>query len=169
MAKEYCDTKSVVVKQMVSRLDVGIISASTFKYLDPEAGNGVLIEHLPISKEDRHKLVDFCELNQKKASATHESTGATFRDWNFMDLSVDNTYDRIIAVPPFESLIWKDHTMKMYSHLKPNGKMVVLLPVESLQVQEFLAWIKRLCAKITFLNICACSYECDTYILEISK
>lgn len=169
MIKEYCDTNIDVVKQMVSKLDIGIISGIGFKYLEPSSGNGVIIGHLPIPMKDRPESVDFCELNHRKASETHENTGATFRDWDFMDLSVDNTYDRVIAVPPFESLIWKNHTMKMYSHLKPNGKMVVLLPVESLQVQEFLAWISKLCATITFVKECSCNYYCETFILEIIK
>lgn len=166
--KEYCDTNPIIVDLMIKKATDYDCYLGDMSILEPQAGRGAIIKRLPTGT-GMYDNVSFCEINQKKASLVHEETGATFLDWDFLKLSEDFKFDRIIAVSPFEEMKWLAHTYKAYRHLKENGKMVVLLPVEALNHVEFFKWVVSLHAKIEFIEGCACDYQCQTFILEIEK
>lgn len=169
MKEKYCDTNPKVVLLMIERLMLPDKLPAGFKFLEPQAGNGVIIELLPIAKSYIADHVDFCELNARKATVTAEKTGAVMREFDFFSLPPKFIYDRIISVPPFEDKLWKDHTAKMYTHLKSGGKMVVLLPEECMKDADFINWCLQRSCHFTPIDLCACSYECSTGILEILK
>ena len=164
--KQYCDTSEVVIDKMVEKLQPYNFFTN-MSVLEPQAGSGAIIKRLPINKFNNN--VCFCEINQKKASKVLEETGAQFLDWDFLKLSEKIKFDLIISVPPFDSEQWLSHTTKMYEHLKKNGKMVVLLPVEAIKHGEFMDWVISLHGTIEFIKECACDYICQTFILEIVK
>ncbi len=162
---KYCDTSEAVIKLMMGKLN---LSNSKSKILEPSAGTGKILEALPYINAVMGKYVDFCELNASRASIA-ATTGARMREFDFMDLKVDNKYSHIIAVPQYANNVWLSHTYKMYEHLLDGGKMVVCLPSYSLKEEQFVKWLNEKQAMLTFLNICTCDYICDTFILEIVK
>jgi hypothetical protein len=167
MKEQYCDTNSKVVLLMIERLSMPERLPLDFKILEPQSGNGVIIELLPITKNKIPDHVEFCELNARKATVTAEKTGAIMREFDFMKLSLTCQYDRVISVPPFDN--WKPHVFKTYQHVKEGGKMVVLLPVECMLEPDFINFCLENKANYTRTDLCACDYQCDTGILEISK
>ena len=166
--KQYCDTNEVVIDKMVEKLKDPNKWFGDMSVLEPSAGSGAIIKRLP-NGVGLYENVCFCEINQKKASKVLEETGAQFLDWDFLKLSERITFDRVIAVSPFEEMKWLEHTYKAYKHLKENGKMVVLLPVEAVKHSEFMDWVISLHGTIEFIKECACDYICQTFILEIVK
>ena len=166
--KQYCDTSEVVIDKMVEKLKDPNKWFGDMSVLEPSAGSGAIIKRLP-NGVGLYENVCFCEINQKKASKVLEETGAQFLDWDFLKLSEKIKFDLIISVPPFDSEQWLSHTTKMYEHLKKNGKMVVLLPVEAVKHSEFMDWVISLHGTIEFIKECACDYICQTFILEIVK
>ena len=166
--KQYCDTNEVVIDKMVEKLKDPNKWFGDMSVLEPSAGSGAIIKRLP-NGVGLYENVCFCEINQKKASKVLEETGAQFLDWDFLKLSERITFDRVIAVSPFEEMKWLEHTYKAYKHLKENGKMVVLLPVEAIGYSEFMDWVISLHGTIEFIKECACDYICQTFILEIVK
>lgn len=169
MKNKYCDTNEKVVLLMIEKLEMPTKLPIGFRVLEPESGNGVIVNMLPIPKIFIEHHVDFCELDARKASITKEKTNAIFKEFDFMDLSRSYLYDRIIAVPPFDELKWKHHTIKMHEHLKAGGKMVVLLPVNCMLEADFVNWCLKTSATFTKIDLCACDYFCDTGILEVTK
>jgi hypothetical protein len=164
MTLEYCDTSPIVIDKMIAKLENNPHALLSMSVLEPSAGRGAIIKKLPVAE-----FVSFCELNMKKASTIRDETGAHFLDWDFLKLSEYFTFDRIVAVPPFDLEQWLVHTKKMYKHLRKDGKMVVLLPVEAIKSNDFMNWIMSLYGTIEFIKECACDYRCDTFILEINK
>lgn len=166
---EYCDTSECVISKMIDMLG--------WRYgeyiLEPSAGTGAIIKQLlnryVAPNNILSNYIHFCELNAGRATKTTEATGAVFKDFDFLCYSLTNTYSRIIAVPPFNGLEWLDHTMKMYHHLKPGGKMIVLLPDRALDHKEFREWTTEKNSITEAMTEQACSYQCDTFILQITK
>lgn len=168
---KYSDTNKNIVSDMVQR--IGQISVDD-TLLEPSAGTGLIIKTI-LEKytigQGQHiaQQIDFCELDAKRATQTTESTGAIFKDFDFIRYSIKNKYSIIIAVPPFDGDLWEEHIQKMYEHLKPKGRMIVLLPDKALQVKDFIEWMNRVNAKLEFTKENACNYSCITFILEVTK
>ena len=108
MTLEYCDTSPIVIDKMIAKLENNPHALLSMSVLEPSAGRGAIIKKLPVAE-----FVSFCELNMKKASTIRDETGAHFLDWDFLKLSEYFTFDRIVAVPPFELEQWLDHPKKM--------------------------------------------------------
>lgn len=94
--------------------------------LEPSAGNGRLIEAIGNTRVPLKRL-DFCEIQPKCALKVAEQfPKSSFVRDDFMDLSCDVKYDRIIANPPFSRSQDVVHALKMWDHLKSGGRLVVL-------------------------------------------
>lgn len=110
--------------------------------LEPSAGQGAIVDRiLPLCKK-----VDMCEFMPENCQILKQKGYDILCD-NFLDLSVEHRYNKILANPPFTKGQDILHVRKMYEHLKPNGRIVTImstswiLGTQKKQV-EFRNWLK---------------------------
>lgn len=90
--------------------------------LEPSAGQGAIVDRiLPLCKK-----VDMCEFMPENCQILKQKGYDILFD-NFLDLSVEYKYDKILANPPFTKGQDIIHVRKMYEHLKPNGRIVTIM------------------------------------------
>ncbi len=116
--------------------------------LEPSAGRGAIalqVSHLAI--------VDVCELFEENATHLKGVIRLNFLGNDFLSLPSEEKYDRVVANPPFSNNQDIDHIRKMYSMLKPGGRIVSVASSswtfgsQKKQV-EFREWLDELGADI---------------------
>jgi hypothetical protein len=116
---------------------------STQIWLEPSAGDGSLVRAVK-DVDDRIKVHAVEENQSCKLSLINSGASAVFIG-DFLQYNPDFQYDRIIANPPFGNGIdLGAHFMKMYSLLKIDGIMVILLPMDYIRPMEIIHNVKLL-------------------------
>jgi len=96
---------------------------------EPSAGGGALVKAVvQRAKADLTPIrLSYCEINERMwPEIDLVANGGARLGGDFMELSLEHTFDRIIANPPFTKGQDVDHVTKMYKHLKPGGVLVAI-------------------------------------------
>lgn len=113
--------------------------------LEPSAGRGDLIE--AVLRAHPGTYVECYEI----APVLHRiltMKGFQVRGFDFLiESPAGDSYDKIIANPPFEDLADIDHVRHMYEHLKPGGRLVSVMSEAAFfrgdrKAVEFRAWLE---------------------------
>ena len=89
--------------------------------LEPSAGRGRIIKAI---QKICSCQIDYCEINEVNREYLNELSGINYVGDDFLKLSTDKKYSRIVANPPFAKNQDIDHILKMYSLLDNNGILV---------------------------------------------
>jgi SAM-dependent methyltransferase len=109
-------------QMMILSSPIDIYSNTTFKILEPSAGEGNLLNVL--SAEDFN--ITCVELNKEKCDVLRSKNYNTIHG-DFLNLNLEQySFDAVIAAPPFNNNIDVEHIQKMYSLLKTDGVIVTL-------------------------------------------
>jgi len=122
--KSVRDTPQWLVDKMwnIINNDIQTIISDTKKLLEPSAGVGNLLNNTYAKVFD----ITCIELNKDKCDALQDK-GYKPLHGDFMKMSLDdNTFDVILAAPPFNVNIDLIHIVNMYRLLKPGGIIVTL-------------------------------------------
>lgn len=124
---QYYPTPEEVAKLAVEMTDI----QDSDTVLEPSAGQGAIAEHLP---KDRTKCIEISDLHCDILKARgFDVERADFIEWS---VSADKV-DCIVMNPPYSEGRWRQHIKCAYSMLKPNGRMVAVLPTSALS-NEFI-------------------------------
>lgn len=116
------DTSPQVASIMLS---VGIdFIKPNFKILEPSAGEGNLVDFIAKAIGSKNNI-DVIELNADKVNTLKEK-GYNVIGRDYMNTSLENTYDVIIACPPFKDNANLYHIQKMYTDVKDGGYVLTL-------------------------------------------
>lgn len=102
---------------------------STDSILDPSAGDGQLIR--AVKRRLKGVNIYYYEIQEPVSFKTFTQTndvvycGADFMGYN------TPCFDVIVANPPFEEDIWCAHLNKMWKCLNPKGRLVSIIPKQS--------------------------------------
>jgi len=91
-------------------------------FLEPEAGSGAIAD----KARGLGATVDCCEVWQTLREIL-KAKGHKLIANDFMDLTIDRLYDRIVMNPPFEKLQDVAHVRKAYDHLNESGVLVSIM------------------------------------------
>ena len=118
---QFFQTPESLADQLVDKLAL----RRGHKVLEPSAGRGALLR--AIWKKYPLMDVDCCELMDSNYDelAYMISTNMVGRD--FLELQAANTYNRIVANPPFSKNQDIDHVYKMFDCLKISGRLVTVM------------------------------------------
>jgi tRNA1(Val) A37 N6-methylase TrmN6 len=94
----------------------------TDRVLEPSAGQGAIVDSL----EGMCASVDLCEFMSQNREILEEKGYDIFCN-DFLDLSIGNKYNKIIANPPFSKDQDCKHVLKMYEHLVSGGTLVAVM------------------------------------------
>lgn len=95
------------------------------KILEPSAGDGALVKAL-IGKHPVIEAVDCFEIMELNRKKLEKLPAVRLIGEDFLLCDLKNTYDYIIANPPFTKGQDVLHIAKMYECLKPGGKIVTI-------------------------------------------
>jgi len=121
--------------------------AKDMKILEPEAGDGAFVQALVHEfKLDRVDCFELMELNRIKLSKV---AGANIIGEDFLQCDLKDTYDIIVANPPFTKNHDIDHIRKMFEVCKPGGTIVTFASTswvrgEQKKQVEFRQWLDEL-------------------------
>jgi len=102
---------------------VGYVT-SKHKVLEPSAGDGALIKAICFGVDDLTvDCFELMDLNRKKLS---KLKNANLLGEDFLECDIKDTYDIVIANPPFTKSQDIDHIGKMWEVVKPGGVIVTL-------------------------------------------
>lgn len=143
---QFFATPDYLADKMVKYAEVDIID----RILEPSAGQGAIIN--AIHKIIPNAIIDCYEampLNQKVLKFMQ---GVSFIGDDFMKAK-DDLYDIIIANPPFTKKQDIDHIRKMFSMLRPGGRLVTLCSpnyqyLSDTKSHAFMSWLKEIRAVI---------------------
>lgn len=96
------------------------------RILEPSAGSGELAHIL----KERAVALDCVELNERRCSELVKLDLGTITHGDFMTVPVRETYDLIVMYPP----LWAaaEHYMKAMLHLKKGGRLIGVLPAQTI-------------------------------------
>lgn len=121
---QYYPTPEAIAREVVSLANIG----PTDTVLEPSAGQGALADLLP---KDRTACIELSELHCKIL----ESKGFDVTKGDFLSLAGladdDTRFDRIVMNPPFSEGRWKAHLEAAFGLLKPEGRLVAVLPASA--------------------------------------
>jgi hypothetical protein len=165
---QFFATPKDLVTEMVKRADI----KATDVCLEPSAGRGAIVEQLlPVAKS-----VDLCEfMEQNRDYLTNIGLDIICND--FLELSTDNKYDKIVANPPFTKNQDVDHVLKMYEHLNEGGKIVAIMSTtwktgsqkKQVAFREFLADVGAIETEINSGTFKESGTNVKTIMVEITK
>ena len=92
--------------------------------LEPSAGIGGIADYLPT---DRTTCVETSTLH----SDILKAKGFAVVCDDFLKVSTETTFDRIVMNPPFDQGRWQAHTEAAASMLKSDGRLVAILPMSA--------------------------------------
>lgn len=145
---QFFATPDDVIDSMLDKINI----QPYHKVLEPSAGDGAIIKKIVEKYSpgiDHDPIVDCFEimdLNRKKLEGVK---GAKLIGDDFLKCDLKDTYDIIVANPPFTKNQDIDHIRKMFEVCKPGGSIVTLASLswtfgsEKKQV-EFRNWIKHI-------------------------
>jgi len=121
----------------------------TDRVLEPSAGEGNLIDYIS-NNIVFDTPIDVIELNQEKANKLLEK-GYNLIGRDYMNTNLENTYDIIIACPPFKDDANLEHIQKMYKDLAYLGTAITLCntkwiydnTAKAIEFREFLQTIQH--------------------------
>jgi len=95
------------------------------RVLEPSAGRGALIR--AIERSGASPVISVCELNEGCAAVLECEFGLTLLERDFLSLTSDHKFDRIVMNPPFRHGQDITHVHKaVEDHLNPGGRVVAL-------------------------------------------
>lgn len=144
----FFETQEKMAKRVIELADFPEILPEDFKILEPSAGNGGILKFVPgINELDR---VTAIELQYYRArSLKKDFPIVDVREGNFLSFSFyREKFDRIVMNPPFHKRTEVIHVIKAFSHLKPGGKLVAILPEgwwtrDDLKAVTFRNWLGK--------------------------
>lgn len=92
------------------------------RVLEPSAGQGVIVEAV----NGLCASVDICEFMSQNREIL-KGKGYDIMCNDFLDLSIGNKYNKILANPPFSKDQDCKHVLKMYKHLVKGGTLVAIM------------------------------------------
>jgi len=118
--------------------------------LEPSAGQGAIIK--AIQRVLPKKAVAYCELMPLNKCFIERIPKVVELSADFFDQDKTNSFDRIIANPPFSKNQDVDHVLKMYQCLKPGGRLVSIMSkhwqhCNNRKETEFRKWLVSVKAK----------------------
>lgn len=140
---QFFATPEPVAKMMMEYLP--FIHANS-KILEPSAGDGALIKALCEYDAGYKKKIDCFETMDLNRTKLSKMPRANVIGNNFLECDLDNTYDFVIANPPFTNNQDIDHIYKMYDVCKPGGMIITMAscswvnPSSKKQI-EFKVWL----------------------------
>jgi hypothetical protein len=96
-----------------------------YKFLEPSAGTGAIAKRIKARLSSAR--IDCVEIDPFNR-ATLKSEGFNLIGDDFMALPVTTLYDFIVANPPFQGNVYREHIMKMMRHLKAYGTLAAIAP-----------------------------------------
>lgn len=113
-------------KELANRLydKLAFIINTNQKVLEPSAGDGALVK--VVVEDNPGVTVDCFELMEINRMKLSKVAGANIIGDDFLLCNIKDTYDFIIANPPFSKNQDIDHIKKMYSVLANGGRMVAI-------------------------------------------
>jgi len=113
------------------------ITERCVEILEPSAGNGSLCDSIAESfnKVDIPYNLTTVELDEINC-ITLRGKGYSPIKTDFLKFKSEKTYDLIVLNPPFESLNWLKHVRHAQSMLKPEGKLVAVIPTQQLKTSD---------------------------------
>ena len=152
---QFFSTPANLAWDMMNRLDL----QPDHSVLEPSAGNGALID--AILQRNFPPTVFFCEKMPTNITLLNQKYGKHDRlfflhppEDDFLQLTPEPVFDRIIANPPFSNNQDITHIMRMYEFLNDGGKLVTLASTHWKQSgngkeKAFRGWLTFVGAKIT--------------------
>lgn len=139
-------------KDLADRVaELTVLDSSALDVLEPSAGEGSLLDSI-MRRFDfngiTYYILHYCELFSNNIEILKKKyKKLTKVSDDFMNLSLDNKYDRIIANPPFNKNQDIIHIRKMFDHLKPNGILVAICSnhwkfCNNKKESDFKAWLE---------------------------
>lgn len=134
----YFPTPKPLVDKMIELADL----KPGQKVLEPSAGSGNIAE--AIREKVGNDTVSTIEIDRDLSSILDDKGFNNRRD-NFLNIT-DESYDKIIQNPPFESLEDVDHVKKAYDLLAPGGTLVSVMSEspffqQQKKAREFREWL----------------------------
>jgi phospholipid N-methyltransferase len=123
-AFQYFPTPDRLADKMCSRADLG---TQELTILEPSAGDGAIVR--AIRRCDPNSTIDTIEIDEKHRDSLKKSGASIINIGDFMLLPTSlfkDTFNRIIANPPFRNLQDIIHLRRMYDVLAPKGTLVCL-------------------------------------------
>ena len=118
---QFFETPPALATALVSKLAL----RHGHKVLEPSAGRGAILraiwEQYPIYQ------IDCCEIMETNYNILKGMLCTTMVGTDFLKLDAPNTYNRIVANPPFSKNQDIDHVLKMYDCLKYSGRLVSVM------------------------------------------
>lgn len=90
--------------------------------LEPSAGDGAIIRAIPFGS------IYPVEFNKYRCQKIHAEFGIAPFEADFLKWRPDTEFDRVLMNPPFNDRAEAYHIVKAFSHLKPGGILVAILP-----------------------------------------
>ncbi len=115
---QFFATPQHIVDRMIELADIQL----TDRVLEPSAGQGAIVDSL----KGMCTSVDLCEFMPQNREILEEKGYDIFCN-DFLDLSIGNKYNKIIANPPFSKDQDCKHVLKMYEHLVSGGTLVAVM------------------------------------------
>lgn len=115
---QFFETPSEIADRLV---DLAQIEDHHFT-LEPSAGQGAIVK--AIIRKIPGKPIDCCEIWSLNRLVLNKIPNVIMVCNDFLNLTADGCYDRIVANPPFSNNQDIDHVMHMYDCLCPGGKLV---------------------------------------------
>jgi 16S rRNA G966 N2-methylase RsmD len=121
---QYFPTPKKVLDEML-----GVYADYPARVLEPSAGQGAIIEYMLEDGRFLDSEICYCELSEYNQLVLQgKNLKANFLQDDFMTLDESEKFDLIIANPPFAKNAYAIHIMKMLSHLKDEGVLLVIAP-----------------------------------------
>lgn len=143
---QFFETPEAIADQLIELADID----PHHEVLEPSAGLGRIADRARvIVGEDRCKVVEMMPGNASELRAK----GYEVHEGDFLSVT-GQTFDRIVANPPFTNNQDVDHVRHMYSLLKPGGRLVSVMSPSwtfgsSKKQREFRAWLESLDAQVS--------------------
>lgn len=117
---QFFGTPDGLADRLVELADINIHNI----ILEPSAGQGAIVKAINRAVPDVH--VDCYEAMPVNISILKKMPSVIFKGEDFLAAEEKYDYDRIIANPPFSKNQDIDHVYKMWSVLKPGGRIVTI-------------------------------------------
>lgn len=143
---QFFGTPASLADELVQRSEL----KASDRVLEPSAGQGAIIK--AINRVFPEKYIEYCELMPVNQTVLRSSCTAIDIGNDFLLLDEDlqtNSFDKIIANPPFSKNQDIDHVRKMYRHLRKGGRIVTItskhwLTCENKKEKEFKQWLESI-------------------------
>lgn len=169
---QFFPTPNAIADRMVEKLD---IPDEIVKVLEPSAGRGALIE--AVHRQRPNIIVDAYEINPDCYYALEQLWNTQIHKSDFIEIKEEETFDYIIANPPFAKNADIKHLRKMFSMLKKGGRLCCIISSHALEakereVAEFKEWLYSLNPEIEELpagTFKEAGTDVRTYMVLIQK